>query len=618
MWVEVPVEGEPFDVVNNVGSCLFAGGYGGDRGFLEADRGQYDAAADVFAWCGGGVLLRRSYLDDVGLFDERFFLYYEDSDLSWRGQLRGWRYLYVPGSVIRHRHAASSGGPASAVFQFHVQRNRLLMLIKNAPARVAARAVAVWSRESVSVALRDVVRPALRSAATAARPHQAAVAGGTQPPRIDAGDARRPSPGRARRATGERHELGDRQGGHGVSAAPRSRRIAVYDLHWRTIGGGEQVAGAAVEALVAAGHEVTMLGPEPVDPQFLLERLGVDVSGAAFRVVDAELGAAAASADYDAFVNVTYRSTAPNHADHGLYYVHFPEPPRSPAAAAGDVVGRFTIGAVDRTPLRRVRPVAVARDEVALRTRQHGYVSTYDCFAGNSRFTNGWIERLWGVTPELLYPPVQPVVPVVPELRPGSARRSTIVSVGRFFDARHGHGKKQLELVEAFRSLVRSGRADGWELILIGGCDAANRDYLLEVRRAAIGLPVSVLANAPGALRQEVVGSASVYWHAAGFGEDPQRHPERFEHFGIAIVEAMSAGAVPVVFDAAGPAEIVEDGASGRRWATIEELVEMTAELIEDPAARARLSAAAVRRSMDFSKDAFAERLLAIVGAWWA
>ena len=162
VWVEVPVEEEPFDVLNNVGSCLYAGGYGGDRGFLEADRGQYDAAADVFAWCGGGVLLRRSYLDDVGLFDERFFLYYEDSDLSWRGQLRGWRYLYVPGSVIRHRHAVSSGGPTSAVFQFHVQRNRLLMLIKNAPARVAARAIAVWSRESLSVAMRDVVRPALR------------------------------------------------------------------------------------------------------------------------------------------------------------------------------------------------------------------------------------------------------------------------------------------------------------------------------------------------------------------------------------------------------------------------------------------------------------------------
>ena len=162
VWVDVALDGMPFDVVNNVGSCLFAGGYGGDRGFLEPDRGQYDEAAEVFAWCGGGVLLSRAYLDDVGLFDERFFIYYEDSDLSWRGRLRGWRYQYVPGSVIRHRHAASSGGPESPVFQFHVQRNRLLMLMKNAPARVAIRAIAVWLRESFGVLAHDVVRPALR------------------------------------------------------------------------------------------------------------------------------------------------------------------------------------------------------------------------------------------------------------------------------------------------------------------------------------------------------------------------------------------------------------------------------------------------------------------------
>ena len=43
----------------------------------------------MFAWCGGAVLLRSDYLDDVGLFDERFFLYYEDTDLSWRGEDEG-------------------------------------------------------------------------------------------------------------------------------------------------------------------------------------------------------------------------------------------------------------------------------------------------------------------------------------------------------------------------------------------------------------------------------------------------------------------------------------------------------------------------------------------------
>lgn len=388
-------------------------------------------------------------------------------------------------------------------------------------------------------------------------------------------------------------------------ASQRAERVAVYDLHWRTAGGGEQVAGATVEAFVSAGHDVDMLGPDPVDPVMLRERLGVDVSGATFRAVDGELGAAAASSDYDLFVNVTYRSTAPCHARAGLYYVHFPEPPRTAAGQLGDALGRAAILAVDRTPLRRVRPLSVARDEVALRTRQRRYLATYDGFAGNSQFTNEWVRRLWGVEPVLLHPPVRP-------LTPAARRRRTIVSVGRFFEPRHGHSKKQLEMVETFRTLVGRGRIEGWELVLLGGCDADDREYLLEVRRAALGLPVTIHVNAPGDVVASCVGEASIYWHAAGFGEEVERHPERFEHFGIAVVEAMSVGAVPVVFDAAGPSEIVVDGVSGRRWQTLDELADITGELIGDEWARAGLSAGAIARSADFTGRAFHHELLRI------
>lgn len=138
-WVDIRLGDEPFDVVNNVGSCLFTGGFGGDRGFLERDRGQYEEPAEVFAWCGGAVLLKRQYLDQVGLFDERLFLYYEDTDLSWRGRLLGWRYLYEPRSLVRHRHAASSG-VGSPTFRYYTERNRLLVLAKSAPWRLALRA----------------------------------------------------------------------------------------------------------------------------------------------------------------------------------------------------------------------------------------------------------------------------------------------------------------------------------------------------------------------------------------------------------------------------------------------------------------------------------------------
>jgi GT2 family glycosyltransferase len=159
VWVDVPIPPEPFDVINNVGSNLFAGGFGGDRGFLEVDRGQYDEPAEVFAWCGGAVLLRRSYLDEVGVFDERFFIYYEDTDLSWRGRLRDWTYVYDPGAVVRHHHAQSSG-VGSPVFRYHTERNRLLVLAKNAPWRLAWRSGLGEVRRLVGAVVRQyAIRP---------------------------------------------------------------------------------------------------------------------------------------------------------------------------------------------------------------------------------------------------------------------------------------------------------------------------------------------------------------------------------------------------------------------------------------------------------------------------
>ena len=77
--------GPPVDVINNFGTELLPGGFGTDRCFRVIDDGSHDADTDVFSFSGGGVLFRRAFLDDVGLFDPRFFTYYEDLDLGWRG-----------------------------------------------------------------------------------------------------------------------------------------------------------------------------------------------------------------------------------------------------------------------------------------------------------------------------------------------------------------------------------------------------------------------------------------------------------------------------------------------------------------------------------------------------
>jgi glycosyltransferase involved in cell wall biosynthesis len=103
----------------------------------------------------------------------------------------------------------------------------------------------------------------------------------------------------------------------------------------------------------------------------------------------------------------------------------------------------------------------------------------------------------------------------------------------------------------------------------------------------------------------DLYARASLFWHAAGFGQDADRHPERLEHFGIATVEAMAHGAVPLVFPEGGSAELVEDGVTGRWWRSPEELAVRTRELISGDGERERLAAAARSASERYSADRF-------------
>lgn len=166
-WYPVPLDGEPFDVLNNVGSIVLPDGHGADRGYLERDEGQFDEIEEVFAWCGAAVLLSCEYLRQVGLFEARYFLYYEDLDLSWRGRAQGWRYLYVPQSVVRHVHSASSV-EGSRLFQHFDERNRLLTLTRNAPSTLALREAARHLLITGSYARRDIVIPLVQRRPTSA------------------------------------------------------------------------------------------------------------------------------------------------------------------------------------------------------------------------------------------------------------------------------------------------------------------------------------------------------------------------------------------------------------------------------------------------------------------
>ena len=128
-------------VLDGAGDALRRSGLPYRLGNGEKDRGQYDAPALVFGACAAAALYRRTMLEDVGLFDEDFFAYCEDADLSFRAQLAGYRCRYVPEAVVYHVGNASTGGRRSETATRLGTRNSLSLLTKNLPGPLILRMV---------------------------------------------------------------------------------------------------------------------------------------------------------------------------------------------------------------------------------------------------------------------------------------------------------------------------------------------------------------------------------------------------------------------------------------------------------------------------------------------
>jgi GT2 family glycosyltransferase len=120
------------DVIDTTGHLLYPDGLNRGRGRLEIDRGQYDGCRDALFPSGAAALYRRAMLDAIGLFDESFFLYGDDAELGLRGRLAGWRCGFAPRAVAYH-HYSRSAGAYSTLKAFHVERNRVFVLVKLFP-----------------------------------------------------------------------------------------------------------------------------------------------------------------------------------------------------------------------------------------------------------------------------------------------------------------------------------------------------------------------------------------------------------------------------------------------------------------------------------------------------
>ena len=131
-------------------------GYARSGGAFKRGHGQeaacYGDACEVFGACGAAFMIRRDVFDEIGGFDEDFFLVYEDVDLSYRAQLANYRCLYVPGAVVRHAGSATMG-TVSRTAVFYGQRNLEWVYAKNTPRSLLLRSLPAHVLYSLSGAV---------------------------------------------------------------------------------------------------------------------------------------------------------------------------------------------------------------------------------------------------------------------------------------------------------------------------------------------------------------------------------------------------------------------------------------------------------------------------------
>jgi glycosyltransferase involved in cell wall biosynthesis len=142
-----------------------------------------------------------------------------------------------------------------------------------------------------------------------------------------------------------------------------------------------------------------------------------------------------------------------------------------------------------------------------------------------------------------------------------------------------------------------------------------HREHLTGLREKAKGLPVEFHVDLDRDSLNALYQRATVYLHAAGWGVNTDQNPEMVEHFGISIIEAMSAGCIPIVFAVGGPVEIVKHGVNGLTVGSVAEMADWSVRVIRDwdtPTVQEwRRNALATARS--YGKEAFGCRVRQLI-----
>ena len=353
------------------------------------------------------------------------------------------------------------------------------------------------------------------------------------------------------------------------------KRAAVYSPYLDTIGGGEVYTAAVIQCLIGNGFGVDLFWNSENIIARLRNFLGIDIFQTAINVSGFRLFSQKGKIIEK--INLTKKYDLIFYVSDGsipflfsqMNILHFQIPMHG-------VKGRSL---VNRIKLMRIHQVIC-----------------------NSRFTKGVIDKEYHLESEVIYPPINITVKK-------AKKNNIILSVGRFTQSMHD--KRQDVLLQTFKELVDEGLS-GWKLVLVGS-SAEGKDMINSLKTFSAGYPVEILTDIKHPELEEEYARAKIYWHAAGYGIDQEKNPERVEHFGIATAESMAAGCVPIVINKGGQPEIVKNGENGYLWDSLDSLKNRTLQLIRSPEVMKKLAAQAGITSRNFSKVTFNKNFTRVI-----